>query len=204
MLHRRAFTLIELLIVVAMIGLLMAILVPSLAAARGSAKRAACASNLRQIGVGLRAYLDLSNERFPYASDMPSITPHPVDGNDPIFIADVLRENVPDGKVFKCPNDQGNIDRDAPNFGKTYFETERSSYAYSSRLSGETIQEYIRRAEESGRRRNRVVQFRVNSICTFHDYNNFHAAGGSPGAQRYLYVDGHVTDYEVDRGVWQQ
>lgn len=57
----RAFTLVELLVVVAVIGLLVSILLPSLAAARESARAAVCASNLRQIAIGWTIYADQNN-----------------------------------------------------------------------------------------------------------------------------------------------
>jgi prepilin-type N-terminal cleavage/methylation domain-containing protein len=195
LIRRRAFTLIELLVVIAIIGLLISIVVPSLGAARANAKRAVCASNLRQIGVALRTYLGESNDVFPYASAMPSITGAlPLDGNDPVYIADVLlgTHNDP-SKVFKCPNDQGASDRGAPNGYKSYFDTERSSYAYRFQLGGQTLADYVRRMEEHP-----GVKVRINSTWIFQDYNNFHAQAGTPGARRYLYIDGHVTDYEID------
>lgn len=52
----RAFTLIEILVVVAIIALLVSILLPSLAAARAQARSAACKANLRQMGVALTMY----------------------------------------------------------------------------------------------------------------------------------------------------
>ena len=192
--RRRAFTLIELLVVVAIIGLLISIVLPSLGAARANAKRAACASNLRQIGIALRTYLGWSNDRFPYASYMPSISGAiPLDGNDPVYIADVLLPDVGrDSKVFKCPNDQGTIDRGPPDFNKTYFDADGSSYEYRIGLAGETIQEYVRQREEHGQK------IHMNSVWIFRDFDNFHAVAGAPGARRYLYIDGHVTDFEID------
>ncbi len=53
---KAAFTLIELLVVVAIIAMLISILVPSLSAARRSAKTVICASNMRQIAIGWAIY----------------------------------------------------------------------------------------------------------------------------------------------------
>ncbi len=55
---RKAFTLVELLVVVAVVAILAALLLPALSRSKGSAWRADCASNLRQLGLASLLYWD--------------------------------------------------------------------------------------------------------------------------------------------------
>lgn len=66
---RFAFTLIELLTVIAIVSLLLAILTPSLGKTRSSARRLKCANNLKQIDVAMHLYTSSNDDFYPCAQD---------------------------------------------------------------------------------------------------------------------------------------
>jgi prepilin-type N-terminal cleavage/methylation domain-containing protein/prepilin-type processing-associated H-X9-DG protein len=100
---RKAFTLIELLVVVGIIALLAAILFPVFARARENARRVSCASNLKQIGLGIMQYTQDYDERYPYQSapDIGNYTTTPFDS----WIKR-LYPYTKSWQIFRCPSVQ--------------------------------------------------------------------------------------------------
>ncbi len=105
------FTLLELLVVVAVIGLLAAILLPALSLARAKALGSQCQSNLRQIGLGLHLYVDdfgvypaareANSPRVRWQNTMGGLMGGSV--RDPSRESDATGENEIVNQVFKCP-----------------------------------------------------------------------------------------------------
>lgn len=95
--YRRSFTLIELLVVVAIIAVLVALLLPALQRVRDQARMTVCATQLKQIGIGLTQYADENGGAFP---------PNPGHFHDVVGSSDMrplLYEYLPDAHVFYCP-----------------------------------------------------------------------------------------------------
>ncbi len=94
-----AFTLVELLIVIAIIAVLAAILFPVFARARETARRASCQSNLKQISLGAMQYIQDYDERYPLG-----VVAHSFSSYSTSF--DLLQPYLKSSQVGICPSDK--------------------------------------------------------------------------------------------------
>jgi prepilin-type N-terminal cleavage/methylation domain-containing protein/prepilin-type processing-associated H-X9-DG protein len=125
--NRKAFTLVELLIVVAIIAAILAFLLPVLGAMREKGRQTQCISNLAQLGKALHMYADNWNGYIPPYNTLDA-SKHP--GHDALLaraFAPYLREP----RVWFCPSDpyagQGAVPFVDSNFSHRY-----GSYATSA------------------------------------------------------------------------
>jgi prepilin-type processing-associated H-X9-DG protein/prepilin-type N-terminal cleavage/methylation domain-containing protein len=73
--RKRAFTVVELLVVISVVSVLMAILMPALASARQRGKAVACLSNLRQMAIASQVYINNNDGFYPVAYSYKSTYP---------------------------------------------------------------------------------------------------------------------------------
>jgi prepilin-type processing-associated H-X9-DG protein/prepilin-type N-terminal cleavage/methylation domain-containing protein len=97
------FTLIELLVVIAIIAIIAAILFPVFALAREKARQATCQSNLKQVNLAIRLYMQDYDEVYP-----PGIVPT---ATGIVSLLTLVQPYAKSPAIFRCPDDPtGEID----------------------------------------------------------------------------------------------
>lgn len=184
--HRSGFTLIELLVQISIIALLIGMLMPTIAKVDQIATKTVCASNLRQIGLGIQAYQDAHANKFPEARYMPDpfISLFP---DDPGLPQTLKHEMPAKSQVYRCRGDDGYI-----------FDRTGISYTFNASLAGRQIDEtwFARR-----------VKFHITEIPVAYDCdgNTFLLKEGEQITvppfhlrRNLLFADGHVGNYVAD------
>ncbi len=138
------FTMVELLVVIAITALLASLLLPALAAARDSGRRANCLSNLRQIGLAIHLYSSDCDGQIPYGPKAPPFTSpasfYPSTGaptsllslqnGAPVALGLLLRFYLADTpRALFCPGSDQPLDADAE-LAKVGRQQAQSSYYY--------------------------------------------------------------------------
>jgi len=102
-----AFTLVELLVVIAVIGILAALLLPVLSSAKLRAQRNICMNNLRQISLGVGMYSDDSNDTSPAGNGIKTNSPDAFSNYKELMKSYVGLKGEPAAKekLFACPAD---------------------------------------------------------------------------------------------------
>lgn len=119
--QKKGFTIIEILVVIAIIGILAGILLPALSRSKEAARRTNCSLNVKQIGQALSLYANENAELFPTSTT----TMTALNLLYPLFIKEK--------KLFKCPSDKGVTL--ATNAGITQgvaLDRDQCSYGYSA------------------------------------------------------------------------
>ena len=136
------FTLIEMLIVMAIIALLAGILLPALSSAREQTRRKTCGNNLSQIGKACIAYQEPNGDFFPAfaqsTSPMSTAIPSSGQGADGTFqpmpsLACLYPTYCPEAKVFGCPSTT-----DVPKIAFRYYYYNPATSSYSNTASSST------------------------------------------------------------------
>lgn len=100
----RGFTLVEMLTVMAIIGVLVALLIPAIQTAREAARQTACLNNLRQFGQGLHALASQDKQEHFCTGAFDWLRDGAVTENS--WVGDLVRRGMPVGKML-CPTNVG-------------------------------------------------------------------------------------------------
>ncbi|MFZ2655764.1 MAG: type II secretion system protein [Victivallales bacterium] len=169
------FTLVELLVVTAILGILMALVLPALTRAKKSGKRINCVSNLKQIGLAIQVYEQGSNGFYPF-----NCTSQKLANPTRILLSTALNmENHT--QIFQCPDEDEGL-----------YAAEGSSYVWN------WTQIELPGNERAGSKQYDTTPYGgmvpPENFAIMIDAGPYHGKAGKQSAFNALYADGSVDD----------
>ena len=214
---RRAFTLVELLVVISVVAILAALLLPALSRVLEAGRGTACLSNLRQIGAGIAAFAADNDGKIPYGPKAPPFTSpadlYPSTGAPTSLLS--LQNGTPAAlglllkylavpKVLFCPGCDQPVDADAE-LAKVGHTQAQGSYYYrhggNTQLFDTTAAsepQHVRLAGLGDNRNGQPIRALVidNLFLCPPDLSSFNVTPRSNHHQKFaniLFSDGHVV-----------
>lgn len=204
------FTLIELLVVIAIMSILASMLFPSFSRARESARRAACGSNLRQVGLGVAQYTSDWDEMHPVG--YPFYMQESVDFPDSSMVM-VVNPYIRSTQVWACNSWQGRYTGNSNGVGNYSFVVGSNNILGVPGLLDPALPASL--TPRSLAALNSASTYPMFFCGTGPQHTNppllnAHtgvndtewAAGNALGGTNILYADGHVKYLPLDSGRW--
>lgn len=185
--NKRAFSLLELLVAIVIIGILVAILSPVLSRTRASAQSAHCINNLRQLGITIHLYMDDNNYKFPDDN-----------GKGEPYWFNIISNYIDNADIFRCHSYPDHVPG-AP---------ECQSYAYNTYLHGIDIIDVISSSQCMLITDSRIITDHFITIVGYGQNlqtTHYYITRAVPPGQRHfggsniVFVDGHASWHHFDK-----